>query len=110
MSETKITPVKILHCADVHLDTPYVGLSPEKSDERRRGLRATFMRMMEYVRHASINYVLISGDLFDVRYATNSTAELLVREFRGCPDTKFIIAPGSADAFVDNLLVWQASR
>ena len=102
MSETKITPVKILHCADVHLDTPYVGLSPEKSDERRRGLRATFMRMMEYVRHASINYVLISGDLFDVRYATNSTAELLVREFRGCPDTKFIIAPGSADAFVDN--------
>ena len=102
MSDTKTTPVKILHCADIHLDTPYVGLSPEKSDERRRGLRATFMRMMEYVRHACINYVLISGDLFDTRYATNSTAELLVREFRGCPETKFIIAPGSADCFTDN--------
>ena len=94
--------LKFLHCSDIHLDTPYVGLSPEKSDERRRGLRSTFMRMMEYVRGGGINYVLMSGDIFDTSYATNSTAELLIREFRNCPETKFIIAPGKHDPYINN--------
>lgn len=94
--------LKFLHCADIHLDTPYIGLSPEKSDERRRGLRSTFMRMMEYVRTGGVDYVLMSGDVFDTEYATNSTAELLIREFRNCPDTKFIIAPGKHDCYESN--------
>lgn len=96
------TGLKFLHCADIHLDTPYVGLSPEKSDERRRGLRETFMRMMEYVRGGGVDYVLMSGDVFDNYYATNSTAELLIREMRNCTDTSFIIAPGRHDAYENN--------
>lgn len=105
MSEkTQATVLKFLHCADVHLDTPFAGLSPEKSDERRIGLRQSFMKMMEYVRGAGINYVLISGDLFESECATNSTAELLIREFRNSPDTKFIIAPGRYDAYNNNLI------
>ena len=103
MTEKKQVPkLKFLHCSDIHLDAPYTGLTPEKSDERRQGLRTTFMRMMEYVRGGGINYVLISGDLFDIEYATNSTAELLIREFRNCPETKFIIAPGRCDAYENN--------
>lgn len=100
--KTQAPRLKFLHCSDIHLDAPYVGLIPEKSDERRQGLRTTFMRMMEYVRGGGINYVLISGDLFDIKYATNSTAELLIREFRNCPDTKFIIAPGKHDSYENN--------
>ncbi len=100
--KTQVPRLKFLHCSDIHLDAPYMGLIPEKSDERRQGLRTTFMRMMEYVRGGGINYVLISGDLFDIKYATNSTAELLIREFRNCPDTKFIIAPGKHDAYENN--------
>ena len=103
MSEkTQSTILKFLHCGDIHLDTPYAGLSPEKSDERRASLRNTFMKMMEYVRGAGINYVLISGDLFETDTATNSTCELLIREFRNCPDTKFIIAPGRYDCYENN--------
>ncbi len=94
--------IKFLHCGDIHLDTPFTGLSPEKSDERRVGLRQNFMKMMEYVRGAGINYVLISGDLFETECATNNTAELLVREFRNSPNTKFIIAPGRYDCYGDN--------
>jgi DNA repair exonuclease SbcCD nuclease subunit len=96
------TQLKFLHCADIHLDIPYFGLTPEQSDERRRGLRENFSKMMDYVRNASINYVLISGDLFDTEYVTNNTAELLIRDFRNCPDTKFIIAPGKSDSYENN--------
>lgn len=103
MSENNQASIlKFLHCGDIHLDNPYIGLSAEKSEERRSGLRSTFMRMMDYVRDSGVNYVLISGDLFNTDYATNSTAELLIREFRNCPDTRFIIAPGKADAYENN--------
>lgn len=103
MSEkTQATVLKFLHIGDIHLDTPFTGLAPEKSDERRAGLRQSFMKMMDYVRGAGINYVLISGDLFETECATNSTAELLIREFRNSPDTKFIIAPGKHDSYENN--------
>ena len=105
MSETtQATILKFLHCGDIHLDTPFVGLTPEKSDERRLGLRHSFRKMMEYVRHAGVNYVLISGDLFENECATGGTADLLISEFRSCPDTKFIIAPGRHDAYENNLI------
>lgn len=100
--EKKGTHLRFLHCSDIHLDTPFAGLSAEKSDERRRELRASFMRVMQYVRDRGINVVLISGDLFDTRYATNMTAEVLIREFRNCSDTVFIISPGKSDCYRDN--------
>ena len=100
--KTQATVLKFLHIGDIHLDTPFTGLAPEKSDERRAGLRQSFMKMMDYVRGAGINYVLISGDLFETECATNSTAELLIREFRNSPDTKFIIAPGKHDSYENN--------
>lgn len=98
MSERKVGErLKFLHCSDLHLDTPYVGLTPEKSDECRRSLRQTFGKLMEYVRNAGINYVLMSGDVFDIKYATGATAEMLIREMRNTPDTVFIISPGKHD-------------
>ena len=94
MSENaKITNLKFLHCSDIHLDSPFFDVTPEKSEERRRELRSTFMRLMEFVRDKGVDYVLISGDLFDTKYATNVTLEILLREFRNCPETQFIIAP-----------------
>lgn len=100
--KAQTTVLKFLHFGDIHLDTPFAGISPEKSDERRRGLRENFIKMMEYVRGAGIDYVLISGDLFETECATNNTAELLIREFRASEHTKFIIAPGRYDCYENN--------
>ncbi len=100
--EKKKTHLRFLHCSDIHLDTPFVGLTAEKSEERRRVLRSSFMRMMQYVRDSKINVVLMSGDIFDSEYATNTTAEVLIREFKNCPDTVFIIAPGKHDFYNGN--------
>jgi DNA repair exonuclease SbcCD nuclease subunit len=58
--------------------------------------------MMQYVRDSKINVVLMSGDIFDSEYATNTTAEVLIREFKNCPDTVFIIAPGKHDFYNGN--------
>ena len=102
MSEEKKTHLRFLHCSDIHLDAPFVGLTADKSEERRRVLRASFMRMMQYVRDSKINVVLMSGDVFDTEYATNTTAEVLIREIKNCPDTVFIISPGKHDFYNGN--------
>ena len=94
--------VKFLQCGDIHLDTPYTGLSAEKSEERRRELRNSFSRMMQYVRDRGVDVVLMCGDIFDTVYATNTTAEVLIREFKNCPDATFVITPGSADSYENN--------
>ena len=94
--------IKFLQCSDIHLDTPYTGLSAEKSEERRRELRTSFGRMMQYVRDRGVDVVLMCGDVFDTVYATNTTAEVLIREFRNCPNARFVITPGSADSYENN--------
>lgn len=99
MENNKKRKIKFLHCSDIHLDAPYVGIPLDKADERRREGRTTFLRMMELAREREIDYILISGDLFDSRFATNTTAELLIREFRNTPNTKIIIAPGKHDSY-----------
>ncbi len=110
MSERKIGErIKFLHCSDIHLDTPYIGLTPEKSDQRRAALRQTFVRLMDYVRNAGIKYVLMSGDIFDIKHATGATAELFIREIRSTPDTNFIIAPGRSDCISANP-IYQSGR
>lgn len=96
--------IKILHCADIHLDTPFAGLMLEKSEERRRELRASFMKLMEFAREREVDYVLICGDLFETDFATNTTLEIIIREFRNSPKIKFIIAPGKHDSYKDNPL------
>ncbi len=102
MPEKKTTRLRFLHCSDIHLDSPFVGLSAEKSEERRRVLRNSFMQLMQYVRESNIDVVLMSGDIFDTRYATNTTAEVLIREFKNCPKTDFIISPGKHDPYNGN--------
>lgn len=110
MSKVKTgNQIKFLHCGDIHLDTPVKGVTEEKINERRRELRSTFLRMTGYIRDREIDYVLISGDLFDNDYVTNATAEVLIREFRSCPDTKFIIAPGKHDCYGTNQ-IYSSSR
>lgn len=100
--EGKKTNLKFLHCSDIHLDIPFIGLIADKSEERRRVLRSSFMRMMQYIRENEIDVALMSGDLFNTRYATNATVEVLIREFNNCRGTIFIIAPGKHDHYNDN--------
>lgn len=90
--------MKILHCADIHLDSPFSSCSPQKSEERRGTLRAVFEAMMKYAKKENIPLVLISGDLFDYGFVTKKTADLLLRVFSDMPETKIVIAPGNHDA------------
>lgn len=90
--------LKIFHCADLHLDSPFAGLEPKKSEASRRRLRELFCRMMKYVAENDYDLVLIAGDLYESGYLTEETRYIIANELAnvGCP---VVISPGNHDPY-----------
>lgn len=112
--------MKILHVADLHLDSPFSSCGQKKSVEKRRAQEAAFGTMMEYIKTERIPLVLIAGDLFDFGFVTKKTADALKRALASIPETKFVISPGNHDAmkkgsvydsdgFSDNVFIFRDS-
>ena len=95
--------IKILHLGDVHLDSPFSSLTPQKSDAHRRALRATFARMMQFAAREEVDMVLIAGDLFDCGFVFRDTLSLLATAFEtlSCP---VLISPGNHDPYTPDSL------
>lgn len=91
--------LRIMHIADVHLDSPFSRLGIEQAEIRRREQRGVFTSMMMYAKSQRADLVLIAGDLFDIGYASEQTLELIIREFERAPECKFVISAGNHDPY-----------
>jgi exonuclease SbcD len=77
-----MTNFKFLHAADVHLDSPLLGLSRYEGvphDEIRGATRAAFDNLVRYAIEQSVDFVIISGDLFDGDWKDMSTGLYFAR-------------------------------
>ena len=90
--------IKLIHAADLHLDSPFGGLSPRQASERRKEQRELLSRLTELVRLRNADALLLSGDLLDTGRAFRETAEALASQLGGvsCP---VLIAPGNHDFY-----------
>lgn len=91
--------IKVLHCADIHLDAPFVCNDLSKSELRKQEINATFLDMMNYVKMNGVDIVLISGDLFESENVTRDTLSLIQRAFADNPMCRFFISPGNHDPY-----------
>jgi len=57
--------MRILHLADVHLDTPFASRTEAARRRLRDATREAFRRAMDLALSADVDAVLIAGDLFD---------------------------------------------
>ena len=58
--------MKIIHCADLHLDSAMnTHFSGVKAKERKNELLETFRRMIGYAVDNDVVAIIIAGDLFD---------------------------------------------
>ena len=96
--------VKIMHMADIHLDSPFTLENPEKSAERRQELRDTFLRAIEYAKEEEINLLLLPGDLLEYEHLSPDTADLIRDAFASIPQTQVVIAPGNHDYYTDTCI------
>ena len=113
--------IKFIHCADLHLDSAFVMGDALKAAKRRNELRETFKKLIDEARTFGAHFVFIAGDLFDRRYVTKNTLELLSQLFSALPECRFVITPGNHDfyspdsvwektAFPDNVYIFKSEK
>ena len=93
-----MSKIKILHAADLHLDSPFEGLPAGKAAIRRQEQRALLTELAELAGAEQVDLVLLSGDLLDSGNTYYETGEELARTLGSlhCP---VFIAPGNHDYY-----------
>ena len=90
--------MKIIHCADLHLDSKLESNLPKsKSDERKAEVTLAFRRMTEFAVSNGVSVIIIAGDLFDSDRIRKTTKEFVLGEIRRLPDITFLYLPGNHD-------------
>lgn len=91
--------MKLLHCGDLHLDSPLsANLEGEKKKQRKSELRANFVRMAEHAAEHGAEAILIAGDLFDGAYVTKRTQNMVKETILRFPFIDFLYLKGNHDA------------
>ena len=90
--------MKILHAADLHLDSAFAGLAEEKAALLRKESRDILRRMVDWANDHAVDVMLLSGDLFDSDRMYSQTARTLAQalaRFRG----RIFLSPGNHDFY-----------
>lgn len=90
--------LKLIHAADLHLDSPFAGLSPEQAALRRQEQRTLLERVADLANEEQADLVLLSGDLLDGGRVYRETVDALAQTLRGIRCRVFI-APGNHDPY-----------
>ena len=71
--------MKIIHTADIHLDSPLIGVKDPIT--RRHDLLVALMNLSEYADNNGVAAIVVAGDLFDDKFTSqqtvNSVAEIV---------------------------------
>lgn len=91
--------MKFVHIADMHFDSPFIALSDKGNlgEQRRIEQRKIFKKVIEYIKQNKIEYLFISGDLYEHQHIRKSTIEYINNLFKEIENTKIFIAPGNHD-------------
>ena len=113
--------IKIIHTADIHLDSDFRMEDKQKETARQSELRAAFSSLMFWAKSEEADVMLIAGDLFDSPHPTPETVEFALSQFAANPKCHFVIAPGEHDyiasdsvyektKFPENLHIFRSPR
>ena len=90
--------MKLIHCADLHLDSPMeANLPPDKARERRTELLSAFAKLVRIADEGGVAAILIAGDLFDSNRITKRTQSYVLDLIRSHPNLYFFYLAGNHD-------------
>lgn len=87
--------MKILHSADLHLDTAFAGRTPEQAARLRQALLRVPEQLAQLCRERQCDMLLLSGDVFDGRWSMDSLDAL--RNALQDVGVPVFISPGNHD-------------
>jgi DNA repair exonuclease SbcCD nuclease subunit len=93
--------MRVLHTADLHLDTRFTGsgLQREQVMERRNDLLGVFGDIVSLAREREVDLLLIAGDLFEDGFVNGATVTRMFAGIAGIAPTPVVIAPGNHDYY-----------
>ena len=96
--------MKFVHIADMHFDSPFIALADKGNlgEQRRLEQRKMLKKVIEYIKENKIEYLFISGDLYEHKYIRKSTIEYINNLFKEIENTKIFISPGNHDPYLKN--------
>lgn len=102
--------IKILHCADIHFDTPFKELTKEVANNSREELLEVFKKIIDLAIKENVQVVFIAGDVFDNFTVNKSTLIFIISQLNRIKDKYIFISPGNHDAFCEksfyNIISW----
>ena len=112
--------VRMVHAADLHLDSSFEGLGGEKAALRRAEQRDLVRRLGRVCLEQRADILLLCGDIFDSEFIYAETGETLLGVLSGI-DMPVFITPGNHDwfsrrspyarlAFPDNVHIFKEER
>lgn len=75
--------MRFIHCADIHLDSPFVGLAARPDaprDTLRDATRRAFSALVDHAIREQVDFVVIAGDLYDGKWKDYTTGLFFVAE------------------------------
>jgi DNA repair protein SbcD/Mre11 len=100
--------MKIIHCADLHLDSPLTtNLTQEKIKERKNEILNSFKRLVNFASENDVKVILIAGDLFDDNNVNRMTKEFVVNLIEKNKGIDFLYLSGNHDSnnFFNDLIL-----
>lgn len=98
--------MKIIHCADLHLDSKMqTNLTKEQAKERKAEILETFLAMVDYASENDVSAILIAGDMFDTKRITARTGNVVKEAIINNPNIIFYYLKGNHDivGFIDDM-------
>ncbi len=92
--------MRVLHCADIHLDTSFTGLGADVADKRRAALRQTFSNLVRLAGELKVDALTCGGDLFEDQRTRQDTSSFIAEQLAQLP-CPVLLAPGNHDYFHD---------
>lgn len=90
--------MKLIHCADLHLDSKLESnIGKEKAKERRNEILLTFERIVRFAKQEEVTAILIAGDLFDTKNVAAKARNLVLDLIAQNPEIDFLYLRGNHD-------------
>lgn len=99
--------IKIIHCADLHLDSPMeTHMTEEQASTRNTEIIRSFLRLTEYAEQNDVRAVIIAGDMFDGERVKVRTVDEILDAIRRTSKVDYLYLAGNHDgatyAFADH--------
>ena len=101
--------VRILHFADLHLDSSFagVGMAGSEASRRREELRAALRRIVDLALEHEVDALTVGGDLYEHDRVTLDTGRFIASEFGRLSPKPVLVAPGNHDRYVPDSMYSQ---